>query len=106
MFKTVRLVNEDTVGYLKRVKAHQLRFAFDDIAYEGAVRKGIALLRANGITPSRLSFYVLIGFNRDETAIERMKVLQSYKVDVYPMIYKGHDGREPKLLEKLTETIF
>jgi len=91
----IRLVNEETVGYLKRVKARQLRFAFDDIAYESTVRKGIELLLANGINSRKLSFYVLVGFNGDDTALERMKVLNSYNVDVYPMAYKGPDGREP-----------
>jgi len=92
----IRLVNEDTVGYLKRVKARQLRFAFDDIGYEGAVRRGIELLLANGINSRKLSFYVLVGFSDDETAVERMKLLHSYNVNVFPMIYKGLDGKEPQ----------
>lgn len=102
----IRLVNEETVGYLKRVKTRQLRFAFDDIAYENAIRKGIELLRANGIPLSKLSFYVLVGFNGDDTAVERMKILQPYNVSVYPMIYKGPDGKEPKVLERLGDAIF
>lgn len=93
----IRLVNEDNVRYLKRVKTKQLRFAFDDIGYEKAVRKGIILLLENGISERKLSFYVLTGFNSDNTAIERMEILRSYNVDVYPMIYKGKDGKEPKL---------
>lgn len=91
----IRLVNEDNVGYLKRVKAKQLRFAFDDISYEKAVRNGIELLLANGIRSRKLSFYVLVGFADDDTALKRMKILQSYNVDVFPMAYKGKDGREP-----------
>ncbi len=91
----IRLVNKDNVGYLKRVKARQLRFAFDDIGYEGAVRRGIELLLANGINSRKLSFYVLVGFGDDETVVERMKILHSYNVDVYPMVYKGVDGKEP-----------
>jgi len=97
----IRLVNEENVGYLKRVKARELRFAFDDISYEAAVRKGIELLLANGINSRTLSFYVLVGFGDDSTSVERVKILQSYKVDIYPMPYKGPDGKEParKLLE-------
>lgn len=91
----IRLVNEESVGFLKRVKARQLRFAFDDIAYESAVRKGIKLLLDNGIPSRKLSFYVLVGFGTDVTALERMKILSSYNVDVYPMLYKGPDGKEP-----------
>lgn len=91
----IRLVTEETVGYLRRVRAKQLRFAFDDIAYESAVRKGIKLLLDNGIGSRTLSFYVLVGFGDDETALERLKILYSYNVNVYPMAYKGPDGKEP-----------
>lgn len=91
----IRLVNEETVGYLKRVKTRHLRFAFDDIAYESSVRKGIKLLLDSGINSRKLSFYVLVGFGDSDTAVERMKLLASYNVDVYPMVYKGPDGKEP-----------
>ncbi len=101
----IRLVNEDTVGYLKRVNTRQLRFAFDDIAYESAVRRGIELLLDNGIRSRKLSFYVLVGFGEDDTALERMKLLQSLNVTVFPMIYRGPDGKEPEIREKLSETI-
>ncbi|GAI91073.1 unnamed protein product, partial [marine sediment metagenome] len=102
----IRLVNEENVGYLKRVKAMQfrfgkrgrktLRFAFDDIAYEGAVRSGIELLLDAGINSRKLSFYVLHGFGDDNTAVERINILRSYNVDIYPMGYRGADGKEPK----------
>lgn len=91
----IRLVNEDTVGYLKQVNTKQLRFAFDDIGYESSVRRGIELLLANGINSRHLSFYVLVGFNDDDKIVERVNILQSYNVDVYPMLYKGPDGKEP-----------
>ena len=50
---------------------------------------------ANGIPSRKLSFYVLVGFGNDDTALERMKLLHSYNVDVFPMVYKGADGKEP-----------
>ena len=92
----IRLLSEENVALLKRVKTKQLRFAFDDMAYEKALRKGIELMINSGLNPRRLSFYLLVGFPGDETAIERMKILASYNVDVYPMVYKGVDGKEPK----------
>ena len=102
----IRLVNVVNVGYLKRVKARQfrfgkkgrktLRFAFDDIAYEGAVRRGIELLLDAGIGSRSLSFYVLQGFGDDNTAVERVNILRSFNVDIYPMAYKGADGKGPK----------
>lgn len=92
----IRLVDEEVAGYLKHVKTRQLRFAFDDICYESSVRKGIELLTKQGIRSRKLSFYVLLGFNDDaEDAVERMRILGSYNVDVYPMIYKASDGKEP-----------
>lgn len=92
----IRLVDKEVVSYLKHVKARQLRFAFDDICYESSVRKGIELLTKQGIPSRKLSFYVLVGFNDDaEDAVERMRILHSYNVDVYPMIYKGANGKEP-----------
>ncbi len=93
----IRLVNEDNVRYLKRVNVKTLRFAFDHIGYEQTVRKNITSLLRQEFTPRQLSFYVLVGFNGDETALERMKILASYNVNVFPMIYKGNDGKEPKL---------
>lgn len=91
----IRLVNEGNVGYLKRVKTEELRFAFDDIAYESAVRRGIELLLGNGINSRHLSFYFLVGFSNDDAVLERVNILQSYNVDIYPMAYKGADGKEP-----------
>lgn len=93
----IRLVNEENVEYLRQVRTKQLRFAFDDIHYETAVREGINLLLRNGIIPRKLSFYVLVGFNKHDTAIDRVEILKSYNVDIYPMIYKNNEGKEPKL---------
>ncbi len=92
----IRLLNEDNLGYLKRVKAKELRFAFDDIAYERAVREGIELLLANGLDSRKLSFYLLYGFDNDDMCVERVKILASYNVEIYPMAYKGSDGKEPR----------
>jgi len=92
----IRLVNQDNVRYLKKIKFEQLRFAFDDIAYESSVRQGISLLLANGIASRRLSFYVLQGFGDNDTAIERVRLLQSFNVDIYPMAYKDATGKEPR----------
>jgi len=92
----IRLVTYEVALHLRRLKTRQLRFAFDDIGYETAVRQGIEVLLARGIPSRKLSFYVLIGFGNDDTAMERMKILHSYNVDIYPMAYKGTDGKEPR----------
>lgn len=91
----IRLVNEENAWYLSRVNAKNLRFAFDDIGYEKAVRDGAWLLTEAGIHSRKLSFYVLYGFKADDYVIERMKILADLNVDVYPMAYRGNDGKEP-----------
>jgi len=92
----IRLIDDEKAWHLKQLRAKQLRFAFDDMIHEKAVRKGIELLIKAGIRSRKLSFYVLVGYDGDDTAIERMKILQSYNVDVFPMVYKGSHGKEPE----------
>lgn len=91
----IRLINEEVIDYLKRLNTEKLRFAFDDIAYEKAFRRGIELLLKNGLRSRKLEIYVLYGFGDDDTDVERMVILHSYNVDCYPMLYKGPDGKEP-----------
>lgn len=102
----IRLVDDEVAWCLSKLKVKQLRFAFDDIAYESRLRRGIELLLARGFNSRRLFFYVLVGFNGDETAVERMKILQSYNVDCYPMAYKGPDGKEPIRKKMSVDDIF
>ena len=92
----IRLVDERIAFYLSRVKAKKLRFSFDDIAYEKEVREGVKVLQENGVRSRKLSFYVLYGFRPDDQAVERMKLLGELNVDVYPMAYRGPDGKEPQ----------
>lgn len=91
----IRLLNEENLDYLKQVKTEELRFAFDHIGYEKVVREGIELLLANGLGSRKLSFYFLHGFSDDDMCVERLKILASYNVEVYPMAYRGPDGKEP-----------
>ncbi len=91
----IRLVTAENVNYLKQMKTKQLRFAFDDIRYESALREGISLLLDAGIRSRKLFFYVLVGFDDDDTAVERMQILNSYNVDCYPMAYRSADGAKP-----------
>jgi hypothetical protein len=93
----IRLVDDEVAWNLARLKAKELRFAFDHIGYEKAVREGIELLLANGLGSRKLSFYFLYGFSViEQECVERVKILASYNVEVYPMAYKGPDGKEPR----------
>jgi len=89
----IRLVNDEVAKCLVQLKIKQLRFAFDDIAYESAVRRGIEFLLANGINSRHLSFYTLVSFNDDDKIVERVNILHSYNVEIYPMPYRGMDGK-------------
>ena len=100
----IRLVDDKIANQLSQIKTSQLRFAFDSIGIEAQVRQGIGLLTREGIKSRHLSFYVLCGFKGDD-GWERMKLLQSYNVDVYPMLYKDESGKEPKLDTKIDETV-
>ena len=91
----IRLLDDEKIHYLKQIKIPTLRFAFDNLNYESEVRRGIEAMVKAGIRSRRIRFYVLVGFADDQTAFERMKMLSSYNVGVYPMIYKGKDGKEP-----------
>jgi len=100
----IRCLNDENWYYLKQIKVEKYRFAFDSISYEKTVRRGLELMLAD-VSPRKISFYVLVGGKQDDEAIERMKILQSYGVDVYPMIYKDDSGKEPEVNYNFDETI-
>jgi len=102
----IRCLDEQKVHYLTQIKVKTYRFAFDDINYEKDIKAGIAFMDRAGISRRKLSFYVLVGFKKQDYAIERIKILQSYGVNIYPMIYKGDNGKEPDVNYKFTETIY
>lgn len=101
----IRCLDDEKVHYLTQIRIRTYRFAFDDISYEKDVKAGIALMDRAGVSRRKLSFYVLVGFRGNDHAIERVKMLQAYGVDIYPMIYKDDDGKEPNVSYKFTETI-
>lgn len=91
----IRLVDAGVAWALAKLKTKMLRFAFDDIAYEGSVREGIEFLLARGRNSRKLSFYLLYGFRPGDKIVERLKILSTYKVDVYPMEYLDAQGNKP-----------
>jgi len=66
-------------------------FAFDDVKYEKAVRRGVEILKAHGISPHDLTFYFLCGFKSplfSEEDMYRFQVLRELGVNPFAMIYR------------------
>jgi len=82
-----RLLDRDIVQLLKQIKHKQYRFGFDDIKYYDQIEKAIKLLIKNGIKVS--TWFVLIGFGKDETIMPRLELLKRYKQDAFIMIYNN-----------------
>lgn len=98
----IRLVDGEVAGELARVDywnfhrtKRQFHFAFDSLSYEGSVRRGVRELRKRGVLPSRLSFYMLIGYGHEsfEEEFERLNILRGLGVDAFAMPYRDPDGR-------------
>lgn len=89
----IRLITSDMAQLLSKVRLwKQIHFAFDDIALEGAVRRGIEILVANGVPAYKLMFYVLIGFDSTpDEDLYRVETLRSLGVDPFVMPYNKSD---------------
>ena len=91
----IRLIDERRAEALSSVKLLQfLRFSFDNVASEAPFRKGMKKLLAAGVKPRDISVYVLVGFNTTfREDMKRFRILKSFKVNAYPMIYRPPAGR-------------
>lgn len=97
----IRLLTPEIAHFLSKLKYwKQLRFAFDNMSDESAVKKGIQILLKAGISKYKLSFYVLIGFNTIlKEDLYRVNLLKSLKIDPFVMIYRNNH-KQPTQLEK------
>lgn len=90
----IRLLNEEHAHLLSRVRVGRsghIRFAWDNVRDEEAVRKGVALL-AKHMPLRRIMFYVLIGFDSaPEEDLYRVEVLRSLGVGPFVMPYNKRD---------------
>lgn len=86
----IRLIDDEKAWYLSKVRLTRwLRFSFDEPGMEKQVRQGIEMLNRRGISPQRLSFYMLIGFDTSYGEdMGRLKLLESYGCDVFAMRYQ------------------
>jgi len=95
----IRLINDETAKWLAILRAKtpsfsgrdMLYFAFDDVKYEKAVRRGVETLKAHYIPPRRQTFYFLCGFKSrtfSEEDMYRFNVLRELGVNPFCMIYR------------------
>lgn len=82
-----RLLNKDIVKLLKKIKHKQYRFGFDDIKYYDQTEQAINLLIKNGVKTS--TWFILVGFDNDDTIMPRLELLKKYKQDAFIMIYNN-----------------
>ncbi len=89
----IRLITLDMAQLLSKVRLwKQVHFAFDDIRYEKAVRRGIEILVKGGIAKHKLMFYVLIGFNSTpEEDMYRVELLRGLGIDPFVMPFNKND---------------
>lgn len=89
----IRFIDKTKAQILSKVKTFKrIHFAFDTMAVESAVRRGIKILTDNGVPKYRLMFYVLIGFDTTpEEDLYRVELLRSLGVDSFVMPYDKHD---------------
>jgi hypothetical protein len=94
-----RLLSDEHAAILARSKlARRIHFAFDSVADEEHVRQAIALCDGAGIIRSRLTFYVLVGYDSSpEDDLERIEILRSLRVDPFVMPYDRNDHRQRRL---------
>jgi len=109
----IRLVNDFNANLLAHThfstwkwKTKMLHFAFDDVRIEQHVRRGVETLKAHGIRPDELTFYMLVGYGVNpedytwryfkENDLYRFEVLRELGVSPFVMLY--NDRRDIPLL--------
>lgn len=93
----VRLINRDAAQALAAIEYRDTKFrerklytAWDNIGDEGIFFKGVELLAVNGVPPTHLRAYMLIGFDPAETwprIWHRFRRMVDCGIEPYPMVY-------------------
>jgi len=89
----IRLMTPKIASALNKVRLWgEIHFAWDSIGYEGAVKEGIEILEAGGVSRHKLMFYVLIGYNTTpEQDLYRVEKLRGWEVEPFVMPYDKHN---------------
>jgi hypothetical protein len=95
----IRNLHDDQAAALASVRFRnfhntekRVHFAWDDPRHEKLIHKGIRRAMDAGIKPSRMTFYVLIGYwSTPAEDLHRVEVLREYGCDPYVMPYDKFD---------------
>jgi len=94
-----------TLSYDWHFKTKSFYFAFDTMNVKRVLLKNLNLLLESGIPPSKLMFYVLVGFNTTlQQDLERIKLLDSLGIKPFVMRYNQTEG-ENKVLVHLARWV-
>lgn len=94
-----RLLTDEHAAILAHTRyGRRLHLAFDNMTDEPAVRAAIATFGRAGIPPSRLSFYVLVGFDTTHAEnLERIEILRALGADPFVMPFDRSDPYQRRL---------
>lgn len=98
-----RLLTEDNIAALNRVKLKMIHFAWDMMEQSGAVLRGLGLYAKYGeLDERKRRVYVLTNYNTTmEENLYRVYKLREMKFDPYVMIYdKTHAPKDIKRLQR------
>jgi hypothetical protein len=97
-FEARRFTDEHAAIVARSRFTRRLHFAFDHVRDEDAVRRAIALCGLSGIHRSRLTFYVLVGYDSDaDQDLYRIETLRALRVDPFVMPYDRSDYYQRRL---------
>lgn len=90
----IRLITDQNAKLLKKLRVRPCcKFAFDSMDIEPYIKKGVKILRRNGINCSL--FYVLVGFNTTiDQDLHRLEVIKELDMRPYVMRYKTCKGEK------------
>jgi len=88
-----RLFRARHAELLRGLRKPHVRFAFDALGQERAVRDAIGAMRGAGIPLSLIHIYVLVGFHESpEQALHRLETVRSWGIRPNPMRYQPLDA--------------
>lgn len=99
----IRVMTEEKVEFIKKMKIRQIHFAWDKYEDRGMiVPKFEKFQKMTGWTKGKMTVYVLCGFNTTiEQDLERIYTLRDLGYSPYVMIYNKHELKKRDPLRRL-----